>query len=726
MPYDSSRQHLLDWLERARLLLLRQLVRHWSRVTDSSGGLNDLFVSFREVRREHLGRGPASTSDSLPTLSELDEQLEVHQAGMIRRLEASADRGIAFPIEDVRALFALNNDELDILILVTALELDVGLARLARFVWADFTLVQPTVGWVCEVVGGEGAGVLRVQEALEPQSKLRRFLLVEAAQDDRYKPVTPTLFLRLTVPDRLVGCLAGRGGDISRWYGAAYRMHHDPIGLEEAGSDPRRSEELVRAVRLVHRSVGTTDTLPIVTLIASRGTQAGNFVRAALAGEQGLLQVDVGAEMTGATPDVHALQRCFAIGLRESRLTGATPLFELGELPSSESWRDVVGEAIVSVFSDADRVILLSMRSLGNSLQRVLNGTPEISLMLPPPAARGRIWRHSLVGHNTSIDHLGPAVDSIAERYAMSADAIHRAAEDAVMRHKLSATRKSDTLGLNHIRAAAVRQLSHDLGNLAEPFTTALTWDDVVFREDLRQRLGEIIAFGRNQETVHKAWGFGRLVGYGRGLTVLFGGPPGTGKTMAAALVAKDLGREMFRVDLSRIVDKYIGETEKNLAKIFDEAERAQAVVLFDEADSLFGKRTRVRSSNDRYANLEVNFLLQRMEHFEGTTILTTNHVDGIDPAFERRLKFKIFFPIPDEAEREAIWRKVLPAEAPIVGEVDWRKLAKSFKMAPAHIKNAVVRAAFMAAQEKVEIDAKILMEAAVLEYRELGNLVRD
>ena len=209
----------------------------------------------------------------------------------------------------------------------------------------------------------------------------------------------------------------------------------------------------------------------------------------------------------------------------------------------------------------------------------------------------------------------------------------------------------------------------------------------------------------------------------GLGVTALFSGPPGTGKTMCASLIAKDLGTELYQVDLGKIVSKWVGETEKNLAALFDAAEASHAVLLFDEADSLFGKRTAVTSSNDRYANQETNFLLQRIESFAGICILTTNHDPAIDEAFRRRLSVHVRFPMPDEEEREKLWHAMLPASAPVDADLEVSSLAKKFVMTGGNIRNAVLRAAFLAADANEMIGNYHLRQAAQLEYEGMGKL---
>ncbi|MEO1273049.1 MAG: ATP-binding protein, partial [Myxococcota bacterium] len=190
-------------------------------------------------------------------------------------------------------------------------------------------------------------------------------------------------------------------------------------------------------------------------------------------------------------------------------------------------------------------------------------------------------------------------------------------------------------------------------------------------------------------------------------------------------VIAHELGRFLYRIDLSQVVDKYIGETEKNLGRVFDEAERAQAILLFDEADSLFSKRTDVKSSNDRYANLEVNYLLQRLDDFTGVSILTTNHPQSIDDAFQRRIRFKVEFPMPDHDMRRNLWQRLLPPAAPVDDNIDWDLLAEDFEYSGGHIRNAILRASVRAAARGQGISEALLYDSAVDESRELGQLVR-
>ncbi|MCW5803930.1 MAG: ATP-binding protein [Deltaproteobacteria bacterium] len=275
-----------------------------------------------------------------------------------------------------------------------------------------------------------------------------------------------------------------------------------------------------------------------------------------------------------------------------------------------------------------------------------------------------------------------------------------------------------------HIEHGLRIALDHCLAGLATPVHVTQTWSDLVLSEDQSTAVAELVSRVRGRRCVYEEWGFASKVGRGLGVSALFSGPPGTGKTMTAGLVARELRVELFQVDTSKIVSKWIGETQQNLAALFDAAEAGCAVLLFDEADALFAKRTEVRSSNDRHANQEVDYLLQRLEAFRGTCILTTNHETAIDDAFRRRIAVHVRFQLPDTDERHRLWQSILPESAPRSGDLRLEELARRYPMSGGYIRNAALRAAFLAADEESVIDAARLSRAAQLEYEGLGKLV--
>jgi SpoVK/Ycf46/Vps4 family AAA+-type ATPase len=239
-----------------------------------------------------------------------------------------------------------------------------------------------------------------------------------------------------------------------------------------------------------------------------------------------------------------------------------------------------------------------------------------------------------------------------------------------------------------------------------------------VLPEPQRQILAQVAVHVRRRARVYDDWGFAARSSRGLGVSALFSGPSGTGKTMAAEVLANELGLDLFRIDLSSVVSKYIGETEKNLRRVFDAAEEGGAILLFDEADALFGKRSEVKDSHDRYANIEVGYLLQRMEAYRGLAILTTNLKDSLDPAFLRRLRFVVQFPFPDALQREEIWRRVFPRETPV--ESLEPKLLARLGVAGGNIRNIALNAAFLAADEGEPVRMGHLLRAARSEYAKI------
>jgi SpoVK/Ycf46/Vps4 family AAA+-type ATPase len=273
------------------------------------------------------------------------------------------------------------------------------------------------------------------------------------------------------------------------------------------------------------------------------------------------------------------------------------------------------------------------------------------------------------------------------------------------------------------LRSACRAESSRRLGGLARKLETRYAWEDLVLPPNEKCQLREIVQYIQHHEAVYSGWGFGSKHTLGRGINILFSGASGTGKTMAAGIMAAELGLDQYKIDLSVIVSKYIGETEKNLARLFQEAESSNAILFFDEADALFGKRSEVKDSHDRYANIEVNYLLQKMEEHEGIVILATNLSKNLDDAFLRRLQFTVLFPFPEREERLEIWRRVFPSEAPLAADVDLEFLARRLKIAGGNIKNIALGAAFLARAERGAIGMRQIMLSAKREYQKVGKL---
>jgi SpoVK/Ycf46/Vps4 family AAA+-type ATPase len=274
---------------------------------------------------------------------------------------------------------------------------------------------------------------------------------------------------------------------------------------------------------------------------------------------------------------------------------------------------------------------------------------------------------------------------------------------------------------------AAARAYSNPrLSNLARKIEPRYTWDDIILPEDQLAILREIVAAVRGRPLVLDQWGVGAKLASSAGVTMLFAGPPGTGKTMAAEVIASEMGLDLYKIDLSSIVSKYIGETEKNLEKIFSEAQSSNAILFFDEADAIFGKRSEVKDAHDRYANIEISYLLQRMEAYDGVTILATNLRANLDEAFTRRLQFAVNFPFPDHHYRLRIWRTLFPPDVPRDENLDFELLARRFKLAGGNIRNIIVGAAYLAAADGLSVTMEHLFHGTRRELQKMGRLVGE
>jgi SpoVK/Ycf46/Vps4 family AAA+-type ATPase len=273
---------------------------------------------------------------------------------------------------------------------------------------------------------------------------------------------------------------------------------------------------------------------------------------------------------------------------------------------------------------------------------------------------------------------------------------------------------------------SACRKMSGKLlGTLAHRIQLKYGWEDIVLPDDQSEQLHEMCSYVDNHHTVYENWGFGRKLTSGQGLNALFAGPSGTGKTMAAGIIAHELKLDLYKIDLSAIVSKYIGETEKNLERIFQEGRASNAILFFDEADALFGKRSEVKDAHDRYANIEIAYLLQKMDEYEGMVILATNLRKNMDDAFARRMHYSVEFPSPGEAERLRIWKLIFPLQAPLSPDVDLDFMSL-FKITGGNIKNIAVHAAFLAVRDNSVIKMEHLIRATRREFQKTGRLCTE
>jgi AAA+ superfamily predicted ATPase len=345
-----------------------------------------------------------------------------------------------------------------------------------------------------------------------------------------------------------------------------------------------------------------------------------------------------------------------------------------------------------------------------------------VPFSIPDFAQRRICWQTQLTTAGISIDPT--ELDALADRFRLTPHQITNTVKSTCKAARWQAAAEKNTSHTLLLFASARAQSGHDLTALARKIEPQYTWNDIILPDDHQTQLRAICNQTKYRNLVHEEWGFDRKLSLGKGLNVLFYGPPGTGKTMAAEVIARELQLDLYKIELSQILSKYIGKTEKTLNRIFTAAANYNAILLFDEADALFGKRSEVRDAHDRYANIEIGYLLQKMEEYEGLAILTTNLRSNMDDAFVRRLRFIIEFPFPNEKQRRQIWEKVWPDTTPCSSDINLDFLARRFEIPGAHIRNIALAAAFLAADDGRVINMAHLLQAIRREYQKLGRIL--
>ena len=402
-----------------------------------------------------------------------------------------------------------------------------------------------------------------------------------------------------------------------------------------------------------------------------------------------------------------------AEGVLAARLTGACLCFGHMERLDAEGKRLPAEERLLQEILDQEpaheKIFLLSQLPIRARLSRL-----TVELEVPDPTEDDRIALFRAFLGETELGD-GLTVEELAAKFRFSPRQIQLACRQAAGLARLEG---EAAVPSREMHQCCYRQVVHKLGDLASRVRPAFHWDDVVMPEEQKKLLQHACSHIRFQHRIYSEWGFDKKIAYGRGLSILFAGAPGTGKTMCAQVIANELNMEMYKINISQIVSKYIGETEKNLQAVFTEAKRSNCVLFFDECDALFGKRSEVKDAHDRNANVEVAYLLQQIEEYDGVCILATNLIGNIDEAFMRRITYVVHFPFPDAAMREEIYRRTIPAAAPLAGDVDWAFLAEKFELSGGHIKNIVLSAAFLAALEGQSIGMSHLLRSAVREMK--------
>jgi hypothetical protein len=670
---DPSLVYLLARLGRIEGRVRRVVDQRRDREEPTADRFRGLYISEDDVDRLLDGEDPVwrdamalrPVADD-PIDDWVDRQVQAEDDIRLRRLARS---------------FGLEPLDIEILLLAMAPDLDVRFERLYGFLQDDITRRRACVGLAIELCGYP-TWTTEARARFAPEAPL-----VSGGLLDVEEPARPLLSRQLHVPDRVVRHLLG-SDEADPGVGA--------MQLAPAATD-------LPAARVIRDALARGGGL---VYLSDRTGAAGRAAAAAAFARLEMPHLSLELSRMAPTTDVEGLAR---LAVREARLRGAG--LAVGPVDALAA----MAPRAIRTFADAAApVVLLGRVAWEPGWSSRVPFVTEAPI--PTVGERKRIWSFALQNAD------GPGEAALADRltpFRLTPEQVLRATASAVIRSRAT----GQPLDLAQLQAGARGENAAGLENLARRVVPNARFDDLVLPDDALTQLGELTARARFRDMVIDEWGMGGGGSRGRGVTGLFAGDPGTGKTMSAEVVAAELGLDLYVIDLSTVVDKYIGETEKNLDRIFDAADGINGVLLFDEADALFGKRSEVKDARDRYANVEIAYLLQRMERFDGLALLTTNLRANLDEAFARRLDAVVDFPMPEEDDRERLWRIHLPESLPQADDIDLRFLAARFRISGGNIRNICVAAAYLAAEERRPVSMADLVRGTEREYRKLGRM---
>jgi hypothetical protein len=579
------------------------------------------------------------------------------------------------------AAFGLSEFERSIVLLCAAVELDSSFAGLCATAQGDAARQYPTFSLALAALDQPH------WSALNPAAPLRRWRLVEV-QNQSALPLTTS---PLRIDERILHFLAGVHYQDERLAGFVHAVH--------------ATEELVPTYMTLVDAIATAwarpEGAPPVLQLCGGDESVRQSIAAAGCAAAGLRLYSLHADhIPGAASELENLLRLWE---RESVLGSGALYIEADSVDRNDP--RMTGQ-ISRLLELLHGPVFLSARDRWRPMRRAIR---TLDIRKPTADEQSRLW-HSLLG-NAAAGMNGGIADLVSQ-FNLTAPAIRASVAEAL-------ESASDERALTRALWNAGRsQARPRMDDLAERIEARAGWCDLVLPDAEKWMLRTIASQVRNRSTVYRAWGFGAVSSRGLGISALFAGASGTGKTMAAEVLANELNLDLYRIDLSGVVSKYIGETEKNLRRVFDAAEDGGVILFFDEADALFGKRSEVKDSHDRYANIEINYLLQRMESYRGLAVLATNMKSALDPAFLRRIRFVLNFPFPDISQRAEIWRRIFPGATPTEA-LDHDKLAR-LQVAGGNIRNIALHAAFLAAEAGEPVSMSRLAQAARFEFAKI------
>lgn len=707
-------EHLLANLGLLDLYILSAIQEtRQASASDGDGDFRGLFVSENDVNTI-LSNMPYLFNRSEIGQRPLSELIEIQQREIAHRTRLSSDASVYLPLDDLRLRLDITDTEALVLLLTLAPELDLRYETLYSYMQEDVSRRSPTVDLALTIFCRSWEERSRLRALLTGESPLVQQGFMTVAEDSSTNG-NAALNKAITIDRQLVNFLLGQDAGAH-----ATAMTYGTATWDDVVLDDDIKDGLKSATTNLRTDVfGRTNA--IIQLIGDAGSGKRLIASSMchqLRRQVTYIDVDTIAASEAAASDVVAA--AFRNALLHNEVICISNFHSLLE-------EDAAHKALLATFVKALNgrrdLTVVTGETMWRAEGQIPNGVPLLTFTIPSPEYHQRriLWQSYLNENGESL--ADDDIRTLAGRFRLRGGQIQKAVQTAKnmsMFHPDS----DRAVTLSSLSTASRLHSNQRLSTLAQKIEPNYRWDDIVLPTDQKSQLQEICSYFSNMALVYGDWGFQSKTNLGKGLNALFAGSSGTGKTMAADVMAGELGLDLYKIDLSTIVSKYIGETEKNLDRIFREAQDSNAIIFFDEADALFGKRSEVKDSHDRYANIETSYLLQKMEEFQGIVVLATNFRKNMDDAFVRRMHFVIEFPVPEEPDRWEIWNRVFPEAAPRRENVDITFMAKQFKLSGGNIKNVAVTSAFLAAQEDEAIDMRHLILATKREYQKMGKLL--
>ena len=606
-----------------------------------------------------------------------------------------ARRSAALPL--LAHLCGLNSFEQQVLLLCFAPECDPTFAELYAYVQDHPSRKYATAHLAVSLFGEDEKTRRLAPNSFLPDAPLRRFALLDLEPGPF--PATALTSRPLRLDPRIADYIRGRN-----------RLDTQVADLlQPAPNTPLASSQQDLVKRLVQVLQAKAPAPRTMNLVGASGIGKQAVAQAVCAQLGMQLARVVLTRLPTAGPEQRQVFRRMQ---REALLSQLAFYIDISTLDAAEKCTEAAVHALIEHLHAM--VFVGSEERWQTEPQLTVVAVPK-----PTPAEQRLLWQHALAATTHTV---GSRIEAVVQQFYFGPRAIVQAVAAAQNLTQLRNGGGDTPMTAEDLWQACRAQSGPRLDQLGRRIIPCYTWDDIVLSDDLFEQLRELAAQVAHRHLVYETWGFGARLSRGRGIGALFAGPSGTGKTMAAEVLANALQLDLYRIDLSGVVSKYIGDTEKNLKQVFDAAEQSGAILFFDEADALFGKRTEVKDSHDRYANIEVNYLLQRMEDYRGLAILATNRKSALDRAFLRRLRFLMDFPFPDADSRRRIWEKVFPADAPL-NRLDYPELAR-LEIPGGNIRNIALNAAFLAAADNQPISMAHLAKAARREYIKIDKMI--